>query len=335
MTDADLVPPDESTGANGSPNGREVPIEPLAPTTTPPQASGQHSATQGVSAEAQLLPSVVEPEPETRPTVLVHPDAPLADAAAIEEHECTWFEDEALRSSSRSDIKRPCGHWLRSDGARICGAHPLSPKGPCRQTSLYDNGRCHHHGGPTPRGMAAGSYKHGRWSKVLSPTRSKLYEAARDDPELLDLRRTIGALDAGVSEAMKRREKLDTPNFRDAAIELFAEVQVQMKTDPEAAAQSMAALGRLLRQGSKEDDANEEVARHVSRMSKHMETAWKIRLGAAHSVNDSDLLAIIGAFIDVIVREVPKEYVGPILAGFDREVLRGRLAQSGVDTTLR
>lgn len=321
MTSADQSAADGPEGANGHAGGLGPPPAPPAPTTTPPQASEPHSATQGVSAEAPLLPPVAELEVEVRPTVQVHPDAPPADAAAIAEHECTW------------DAERK--HWRRSDAARICGAHPLSPKGPCRQTSIYDNGRCHHHGGPTPRGVAAGSYKHGRWSKALNPVRAKLYEAARDDPELLDLRRTIGALDAGVSEAMKRREKLDTPNFRDSAIELFTEVQVQLKTDPEAAAQSMAALGRLLRQGSKEDDANEEVARHVSRMSKHMETAWKIRLGAAHSVNDSDLLAIIGAFIDVIVREVPKEYVGPILAGFDREVLRGRLAQSGVDTTLR
>ena len=139
---------------------------------------------------------------------------------------------------------------------------------------------------------------------------------------------------------MERREKLDTPNFRGKAIELFNDLQKQIEAAPDdldsdAVGKAMGALGNLLRRGAREDNANEEVARHVSRMSKHMETAWKIRLTAAHSVNDSDLMAIIGAIIDVIVREVPKEYVGPVLAGFDREVLRGRLAQSGVDTTLR
>lgn len=268
-----------------------------------------------------VIVPAAEPSIETRPTTLVHPDAPPADAAAIAEHGCTW--DVAGK------------HWRRSDGGRICGAHPMSPKGPCRATSIYDNGRCHHHGGPTPRGPASPQWKTGRWSKVLNPTRSKAYAAARDDPELLDLRRTIGQLDTGVAEAMERREKLDTPNFRKDAIALFEQVQSEMQTDPQAAAVSMAALGKLLRRGAQEDDANEEIARHVSRMSKHMETAWKIRLGAGHSVNESDLLAIIGAIIDVAVREFPQEYVGPFIAGLDREVLRGRLAQSGVDTSLR
>ena len=321
MDSADLPVPEDPEGANGHTNGREAhPASPV-PTTTPLQASDQHSATQGVPAEAQLLPSVVEPEPEVRPTVPVHPDAPIADAAAIAEYGYTW------------DVEGK--HWRRSDGARICGAHPLSPKGPCRQSRLYDNGRCHYHGGPTPRGLASPSYKHGRWTKALNPKRSKAYAAARDDPALLDLRRTIGQLDTGVTEAMERREKLDTPNFRKDAIALFEQAQSEMQTDLQAATVSMTALGKLLRRGVREDDANEEIARHVSRMSKHMETAWKIRLAAGHAINESDLRTIIYAIIGVAEREIPKEHVGAFIAGLDRDVLRGRLALAGVDTTLR
>ncbi len=331
MDDTDRPEADGPETTNGHVNGRGPVPAPPTPTTTPPQVDGQHSATQGVSAETPIVPAitpVVEPEAEAeiRPTVQVHADAPEADAAAITEHGCTWDAEGK--------------HWRKSGGARMCGAHPLSPKGPCKQTSLYDNGRCHYHGGPTPRGIASANYIHGRWSKALNPTRAKLYEAARDDPELLDLRRTIGALDTGVAEAMERREKLDTPDFRGKAIELFSDLQKQIEVAPDdldsdAVGKAMGELGNLLRRGAREDNANEEVARHVSRMSKHMETAWKIRLMAAHSVNDSDLMAIIGALIDVIVREVPQQYVGLVLAGFDREVLRGRLAQSGVDTSLR
>ena len=217
MTGSDHTPAEGPEAANGHTNGRESASVPPTPATTPAESSGQHSATQGAIEEEPIVPmpapsptlmaSVAEPVVETRPTVQVHPDAPEADAAAIAQYGCTW------------DVEAK--HWRRSDGGRICGAHPLSPKGPCRATSLYDNGRCHHHGGPTPRGPASASWKTGRWSKALNPTRSKAYAAARDDPELLDLRRTIGALDTGVAEAMERREKLDTPNFRQDAIALL------------------------------------------------------------------------------------------------------------------
>jgi hypothetical protein len=301
------------------------------PTTTPPQVDGQHSATQGVSADPPAVPVVTPvsepaPEVEVRPTVQVHPDAPEADAAAIAEYGCTWDAEGK--------------HWRRSDGARICGAHPLSPKGPCKKSQLHDNGRCYFHGGPTPRGIASANYIHGRWSKVLNPKRSKAYAAARDDPELLDLRRTIGALDTGVAEAMERRETLDTPNFRGKAIELFDDLQKQIEVAPDdldsdAVGKAMGALGNLLCRGAREDNANEEVARHVSRMSKHMETAWKIRLAAGHAINESDLRTIIYAIIGVAEREIPKEHVGAFIAGLDRDVLRGRLALAGVDTTLR
>lgn len=267
-------------------------------------------------------PEVPEEPQKGRPIGRVVPEAPEGDLEAIAEHGMSW------------DVG--AGIWRREDGKRVCGAHPISPKGPCRQTSLYDNGRCHHHGGPTPRGVASVHYRHGRWSKALNPTRAKQYELAVDDPELLDLRRTLGLLDLTVQEALARREELDTPHFRARAVEYFDAAQkANADGDSEKAGAALVDLGALLRKGVSEDQARDEVARATSRMSKHMEKAWQIRLGAAHAINASDLQAIIGAFIDVIVREVPQENVGPILVGLDREVLRGRLAAAGLDAAIR
>ena len=47
----------------------------------------------------------------------------------------------------------------------VCGAKLKNGKGRCPINILYPNGRCRVHGGPTPAGIAAPNFKHGRRSR--------------------------------------------------------------------------------------------------------------------------------------------------------------------------
>src|SRR5689334_17481512 len=86
----------------------------------------------------------------------------------------------------------------RRDGALICGVW-LPRKGRhCHVTALMACGRCRVHGGATPRGPAAGSYRSGRYSKVLRRGLKQSFDAAMADAELLSLRGEIAVLTARV-----------------------------------------------------------------------------------------------------------------------------------------
>ena len=71
-----------------------------------------------------------------------------------------------------------------------CGAKTRAG-GQCKQPAM-ENGRCRMHGGKAPRGITNGAFVHGRYSKYLkNTTLGEIYEAARNDPELLNLSEEI------------------------------------------------------------------------------------------------------------------------------------------------
>ncbi len=327
---ADTPTPDE--------NGATAPDEPQGRANGQGETNGQQGADMGVSEDpvpsaavpVTVIPEVLAASTDNRETVKVHPSAPEADALAIEEHGLTWDIPVDCHSCGMSNG----GFWRNARGQRICGGHPRLYRGPCRQTSIYDNGRCRFHNGLAARGVAASQYKRGRWAKALGK-RGAAYTDARDDPELLDMRRTIGALDVIVKESMERREGLDTPDFRSRLREMWRAYRVALKADddrltPEAPA-LLDDIGKLIRRGASADDANETIARNVSRMAKHVEAGWKIQLSGAQSVNKAELLAVIESITDVMIQEVPPDHVRSILLAIDRQVLRGQLAWAGID----
>lgn len=251
--------------------------------------------------------------PPSEPGIgLSSPEAPLSMLEKVREHGLGWDAEKK--------------HWRNAKGVRICGAGPKRAKGPCRALKLYGNGRCHHHGGPTPSGIASATYKHGRWSKVLNPENRKDYLDAKEDKSLMDITRPLAILDAQVAESLQRKEALDTPEFRKRARDLYREARVAIASDPAKAGAALNNLGALLDRGVEEDRARDEVSRRVEQFAKQNTDAWKIRLSAAHAINQNDLTAVLAAFIQVVIQETPKELHGPILRRLDREVLGGRLA---------
>ena len=64
------------------------------------------------------------------------------------------------------------------------------------------------HGGKSLKGVAAPSFRHGRYSKYLPPALAARYKRACNDPELLSLRSEIVALDAFTCTEMESLEDM-------------------------------------------------------------------------------------------------------------------------------
>lgn len=70
---------------------------------------------------------------------------------------------------------------------------------PCRAPAMA-NGRCHKHGGPTPRGLASASLKHGLYSKHLPPLVQANYELARQTEEAKTLQEDVAVVCARIMD---------------------------------------------------------------------------------------------------------------------------------------
>jgi len=92
------------------------------------------------------------------------------------------------------NVKKLCG-WIKDNGL------------PCENPAMEPIGRCNLHGGSTPIGPASVHYKHGKYCRHRNHLPARLaeaFEAALDDPDLLNLRPEIAALDARIADLEQR-----------------------------------------------------------------------------------------------------------------------------------
>lgn len=85
---------------------------------------------------------------------------------------------------------------------KICGAK-LKKGGLCKGKGM-SNGRCRFHGGLTPVGVASPNFKTGRYSKHLPLHLLADFEAAKNDPELVECRDELALVDSRMGQLAQR-----------------------------------------------------------------------------------------------------------------------------------
>lgn len=97
---------------------------------------------------------------------------------------------------------------------KICGAKKRGG-GICqRSIGLYPNGRCHLHGGPSPKGQANGNYKHGKYSRYAPANElGTLYERAKQDTDLRDLSDDLALTTALINERLQSLDNMGGIDF--------------------------------------------------------------------------------------------------------------------------
>lgn len=190
------------------------------------------------------------------------------------------------------------------------------------------NGRCPKHGGKSPPpGPGHPRYKHGMFSKARRAREA--FEAAMDDPDLLDVRKGAALMQAGVEEAAERLEELDTPELRRRAMQLLDESFAA--TQPGEANAKLMALRELLEQGTSEDRAFRDLIERGRELQRAIESAWRIKLHAAQAINGAELATTLHGLLAILSQEVGPEPAARVLERFDREQLGGSLAARGID----
>lgn len=189
-------------------------------------------------------------------------------------------------SGNPTPVRRLCGANLRKKPGKTCG-----------QLALSGKGRCKLHGGARGSGRPI---EHGRYSKVLRGVLGERYRESLANPKLMSLREPVAMQDALVQRCADRLAELDTPHFRERALELF---RLMSKPDEDGGGfAARALLGEWLEQGAAEDRALRDLADENGRLHEQVVEVWKIRLHKAQVVNAQDVRGLFAWFFDMVMR---------------------------------
>jgi hypothetical protein len=218
--------------------------------------------------------------------------------------------DEPREDDLRLDPQAGC--WRKETGERVCAAH--TTKGGehcrCRKTKTMGNGRCRHHGGKTPTGKDAGSYKHGRYSKALPDRLAERYEEVRADEDLTTLREEIALIDSRIFEVLEALDAKDSARlWGDIETEFTKMRTAWAAEDMDEAGARLRQLSKLIEEGATQRSKWEEVVGLVDRKRKLVESKRRREKALQAYVPLERFQILLSAIDDIIRRNVDDDTV--------------------------
>lgn len=169
-----------------------------------------------------------------------------------------------------------------------------------------DNGRCRLHGGKTPKGIAAGSFKHGRHSKDLPARLAQSYQEALQDPNLMALRDDIALIETRLYDLLKRVDSGESGKlWRDSQSAYKDLVKALRAQDTKEINNALFELDLLLQKGVSDYAAWDEVSKTLEQRKRLIESERKRLVESQQMITNDRLMVLIAAITDTIRRHVP------------------------------
>jgi hypothetical protein len=187
-----------------------------------------------------------------------------------------------------------------------CGAKLRKKPGVfCKKFPVPGRNRCYLHNGNAASGAAIGTFKHGRYSKVLPQRLLQKYETARKDPELLSHQAELRLIDAHLGELLEKIKDCNGPDVVRRAREVWKDLQAaKANHDNEGTAEAFDTLGEVL--ASKEGNTIgwSEVREVVDLRRKILETETRRLKDSEATLTLEQSLTMIGFLNDAIRKAV-------------------------------
>lgn len=201
-----------------------------------------------------------------------------------------------------------------------CGAKKKDGT-PCRARAM-PNGRCRIHGGKTPSGPAAPSFKHGRYSKYLPKGLATLYQEAQQDPDLLSIAGEIHLVDARLRELIARLETGECgatwKALREAAKAYRAATRAK---DTEALGEAISEILRLIERGFGDWAAWREVGDQIDRRARLSAQEHRRLAELDQMIPAERAMVLVSALAEVVRRNVSDRDTLSRITGEFREIL--------------
>lgn len=194
----------------------------------------------------------------------------------------------------------------------------------CKHAPMTGSTLCHMHGGKTPVGIAAPTWKHGRYSAHMPKRMLAAYEKARIDPELLNLSDDIGAIESRITDVLSRVETGDAGETWQSLERAWSDFRIaNAAKDKTKSALALATIGRIIETGAGDWAAWREVLNLIERRRKLVESEGKRRMQMADMTDNAVLMALLDRLGDAVKRHVTdgdalraiQAEISPILGG--------------------
>jgi len=178
-----------------------------------------------------------------------------------------------------------CGAKLRkSNPPRYCQRYPMP------------NGRCHLHGGKSPKGLASATYQGKGFSKYFpSKKLGKIFARSFEDPELTRSRKDLAIVETRLVELI---QSLNTQQNGSLWTQLRSKHRELKRSKPTStkAANLFKEIGELVERGSNDSLIWNEIAKQIDLRRRLLDSETK-RVFTAHQIMTGDDVRM---FIDAV-----------------------------------
>lgn len=169
------------------------------------------------------------------------------------------------------------------------------------------NGKCYHHGGKSPSGLAHPSTTHGRYSKDLPTRLAGRYERAASDPDLLRLDSEIHLLDTLLNERLAVLDSGESGRIWRELREAWKQYMAARAARPPDTAGMTDALDRvaeLIQRGSADHGARQEITDLVERRRKLVDSEGKRRVQMQQVMTVEQATLLVSVMANSVRRHV-------------------------------
>jgi hypothetical protein len=175
----------------------------------------------------------------------------------------------------------------------------------CRKAAMHGRSVCYHHGGKSLVGAVSGTYRHGKYSKVLPARLAARYAEAQANPALLSVRDDLAVCESRLADLFQRVDSGESGHLWQALTQASDAFSTAMAAgDIPAMARQYAAIDHLIAQGSDDHAAWREIQRLWETRARLTQTEIKALQTAQQMVTVEQLMVYFGIITDTIRRTV-------------------------------
>lgn len=218
----------------------------------------------------------------------------------------------------------PLPHVTKLCGAKCRDGHA------CTNPAMA-NGRCRKHRGGASKGIAAGNFKNGRYSKYLPAGLQERYQQSVDDPELLNMRHDIALVDTRLSDLLKRSEAGESRTLWQQARSANDGIRQAMDNENWPAMEThVRELDRLVGEGLTDHDIWHEISDLLDQRRKLVESEQKRLVAMKQLITSEQAMTLIAALAGIVKRHVTDRVV---LSGIQNDLTRLMTIPAQVEET--
>ena len=196
-------------------------------------------------------------------------------------------------------------HDPKLAGKRRCRAWAPTSGSQCNAAAMRGRLHCRKHGGKTPVGMAASSYKTGRYSKYLPERMLSSYKESFNDLDLLELRSDVALLEARQIDLLGRVDSGESGHLWREARDAYGLLKGAMqRRDADQTVEAMKRLDEALIRGDADHAAWEEIQNIMGKKERAGERETNRLVSMNQMISLERALGLMARVGDIINRYV-------------------------------